>query len=135
MRRALNNRSLIGRFKEILLWVAEKSGKTFIEFNEEGTTRTCNVCLHKVQEGIPLAMRQWECPHCKTFHIRDENAAINGLKKVLWDLREKNEASASVVSSSDLVFVKERWAWCVSPSGVVSTLRGRNSEIFAAPRN
>jgi putative transposase len=135
MRRAMNNRSLIGRFKEVLSWVAEKSGKTFHEFDEKGTTRTCNQCLHKVEGGIPLAIREWECPHCKTFHIRDENAAINGLKKVLWDLREKKEALASIVSGSDLGFVKERWAWCVSPSGVVSTLRGRNSEIFAASGN
>ena len=135
MRRAMNNRSLIGRFKEVLSWVAEKSGKTFHEFDEKGTTRTCNQCLHKVEGGIPLAIREWECPHCKTFHIRDENAAINGLKKVLWDLREKKEALASIVSGSDLGFVKERWAWCVSPSGVVSTPRGRNSEIFAASGN
>ena len=135
MRRAMNNRSLIGRFKEVLSWVAEKSGKTFLEFDEKGTTRTCNKCLHEVEGGIPLAIREWECPHCKTFHIRDENAAINGLKKILWDLREKNEAFASIVSGSDLGSVKERWAWCVSPSGVVSTLRGRNSEIFAASGN
>jgi putative transposase len=135
MRRAMNNRSLIGRFKEVLSWVAEKSGKTFCEFNEKGTTRTCNKCLHQIEGGISLAIRRWECPYCKTLHIRDENAAINGLKKVLWDLKEKNEALASIVSGSDLDFVKERWAWCVSPSGVVSTLQGRSSEIFAAPGN
>ncbi len=76
MRRAMNNRSLIGRFKEVLSWVAEKSGKTFLEFDEKGTTRTCNKCLHEVEGGIPLAIREWECPYCKTFHIRDENAAI-----------------------------------------------------------
>ena len=135
MRRAMNNRSLIGRFKEVLSWVAEKSGKTFLEFDEKGTTRTCNKCLHEVEGGIPLAIRKWECPHCKTFHIRDENAAINGLKKILWDLKEKKEVLASIVSGSDLGSVKERWAWCVSASGVVSTLRGRNSEIFAASGN
>lgn len=60
---------------------------------------------------------------------------LGNFKKVLWDLIEKKEASASIVSGSDLGFVKERWAWCVSPSGVVSTLRGRNSEIFAASGN
>jgi hypothetical protein len=56
-------------------------------------------------------------------------------KKGPADLKEKNEALASIVSGLDLDFVKERWAWCVSPSGVVSTLQGRNSEIFAASGN
>ncbi len=40
MRRAMNNRSLIGRGKEVLKWVAQKSGKTFIEYDEKGATRT-----------------------------------------------------------------------------------------------
>src|SRR4029077_18035853 len=42
MRRAMNNRSLIGQFKEVLHWVATKSGKTFVQYNEQGTTRTCH---------------------------------------------------------------------------------------------
>jgi hypothetical protein len=92
-------------------------------------------CLHIVEEGIPLSVRIWQCPQCKIIHIRDENAAINGLLKALWDLLQKNEVLTSLVSCSDLVSVKERWAWCVSPSGVVSTLRGQSSEIFAAPGN
>ncbi len=83
MRRAMNNRSLISRFKDVLSWVAEKSGKTFREFDEKGTTRTCNKCLHEVEGGIPLAVRKWECPRCKALHIRDENSGINGLKKIL----------------------------------------------------
>ncbi len=40
MRRAMNNRSLIGRFKDVLSWVAQKSGKSYEEFQEEGTTRS-----------------------------------------------------------------------------------------------
>ena len=136
MRRAMNNRSLIGRFKGILSWVARKSGKTFFEFDEKGTTRTCSHCLHVEEQGIPVSLRQWECPQCKTMHIRDENAAINGLRKVLRDLPTKTEGEIpSQVSGSDLTLIKERWAWCVLPSGVHVTPRGQNSEVFAAPRN
>ena len=40
----MNNRSLIGRFKQALKWVAIKSGKTCIEYDEKGTTRTCHCC-------------------------------------------------------------------------------------------
>lgn len=130
MRRAMANRSLIGRWKNTLAWVAKKSGKSFIEFDERGTTRTCHHCLHVEQQGIPVLIRQWTCPQCQTVHIRDENAAINGLKKVLRDLPQKNEGEYPlIVSGSDLAFVKKRWAWCVLPSGVHMTPRGQNCEI------
>ena len=130
MRRAMNNRSLIGRWKNVLSWVAHKSGKTFFEFDEKGTTRTCSHCLHVEEQGIPLVLRQWECPECRIVHIRDENAAINGLRKVLRDLPTKTGGEISPqVSGSDLTLVKERWAWCVLPSGVRITPRGQGSGI------
>jgi putative transposase len=127
----MNNRSLIGRFKNTLSWVARKSGKTFIEFNEKGTTRTCHHCLHIEEQGIAVALRQWQCVQCQTLHIRDENAAMNGLRKVLRDLSQKNEGLCpSIVSGSDLAFIKKRWAWCVLPSGVLVTPRGQDSKVF-----
>ena len=129
MRRAMNNRSLIGRWKETLSWVTRKSGKLFFEFEEKGTTRTCSQCLYIQEEGIPLAIRQWQCPDCQTKHLRDENAAINGLRKVLRDLPTKSGGEIpSQVSSSDLDPVKERWAWSVLPSGVFVMLRGQDRE-------
>jgi putative transposase len=135
MRRAMNNRSLIGRWKHTLSWVARKSGKSFLEFDEKRTTRTCHHCLHIEEQGIPVTLRRWQCPQCQTMHIRDENAAINGLRKVLKDLPQKNEGEyPSIVSSSDLAFVKERWAWCVLPSGVLTTLRGQDGEEIRSTR-
>jgi putative transposase len=135
MRRAMNNRSLIGRFKETLAWVGKKSGKMYLEYNEKGTTRTCNRCDHVVEGGIPLANREWTCLGCKAHHIRDENAAINGLIKILRNLIQKGEGKPLQESGSDLVLVIKRWAWCVLPSGVHNTLRGQNSEIIAAAGN
>jgi Transposase and inactivated derivatives len=134
MRRVMNNRSLIGRWKNTLSWVARKSGKTFIEFDEKGTTRTCHHCLYVEKQGIPVNLRQWQCPGCQTEHIRDENAAINGLKKVLRDLQKNEGEHLSLVSGSDLALIKERWAWCVLPSGVVITPRGQNSEAIRSSR-
>lgn len=111
MRRAMNNRSLIGRFKHTLSWVASKSGKTFIEYDEKGTTRTSSRCQCIQTEGILPSVRQWQCLQCRTNHIRDENAAINGLRKVLRDSSKKNEdEKSSIVSGSDLAFIKKRWA-------------------------
>jgi putative transposase len=126
MRRAMNNRSLIGRFKGVLSWVAKKSGKTFQEFDEKGTTRSCRHCYYVIEEGLCPSIREWECPQCKAKHIRDENSAINGLEKVLSNLRKTGEF-ISPVSGSDLV-VKKRWAWRVSTSGVIPIPRGRDCE-------
>ncbi|KAF0248020.1 MAG: transposase OrfB [bacterium] len=77
MRRAMNNRSLIGRFKQIVEWVAIRSGRIYLEYEEKGTTRTCHKvdCSYVVDGGLAPDIRQWVCPKCQSFHIRDENAA------------------------------------------------------------
>ncbi|MFI5344661.1 MAG: RNA-guided endonuclease InsQ/TnpB family protein, partial [Chlamydiales bacterium] len=118
MRRAMNNRSLIGRFKEALSWVGQKSGKTFIEYDEKGTTRTCHCCYHIVEDGIPVHMRIWKCPTCQITHIRDENAAKNGLIRVLRDLGKNCGTEVPLVSCSDPIQVTEWCAWRALPSGV-----------------
>lgn len=130
MRRAMNNQSLIGRFKEVLSWVALKSGKSFHEFCEKGTTRTCHCCGHVVGGGILPELRTWTCSHCLTTHIRDENAAQNGLQKTLRDLHLKY-----LLPGSGRVSIQKRWAWRVWPSGVSLTSRGPYSDSVAPPRN
>ena len=80
------NQSLIGRFKETLAWTAARSGKVYGEWDEDGSTRTCHVCDYAVPGGIPPEVREWTCPDCGTRHLRDENAAMNGLVQVLKKL-------------------------------------------------
>lgn len=111
MRRSMNNESLIGRFKEVLAWVATRSGKLYLEYEEKGTTRTCHKCNYLVKEGIPVEVREWVCPNCTTFHIRDENAAQNGLFLLLDKLFLPRSGRVPVP-------VQERWTWKVLPSGV-----------------
>ena len=134
MRRAMNNRSVIGRFKATLKWVADKSGKTYLEYDESGTTRTCHQCEYKHDDALHPSIRQWKCPDCKAFHLRDENAALNGLKRVFNDPKIKSEMKVSTVPGSGLDSVTERWAWRVLPSGIVIS-RGQNSEQITASRN
>lgn len=127
MRRAMNNRSLIGRFKETLSWVALKSGKLYLEYDEKGTTRTCHVCDYKLIDGLSPQIRHWQCPRCSASHGRDENAACNGLRKIVSQLPAfENSAFALSVPSSGRVHLHERWAWRVYPRGVVSSSRGIN---------
>ena len=40
------------------------------------SSKRCNVCGHIVG-ALPLSIREWECPKCKSKHDRDHNAAIN----------------------------------------------------------
>jgi putative transposase len=134
MRRAMNNRSMIGRFKATLKWVAEKSGKTYLEYDEEGTTRTCCQCGYRHGSALHPSIRQWECPGCRAFHLRDENAALNGLKRVFNDPKIKSEMKVSLVPGSGLDSVTERWAWRVLPSGIVIS-RGQNGDQTQASRN
>lgn len=119
MRRAMNNRSLIGRFKPVMEWTATRSGKVYVKYDETGTTRTCHVpeCRYVVEGGIPLDVREWTCPKCQAHHLRDENAAQNGLDK----LREQNVLPRS---GHTPVTITARWAWQVSPRGVLVTPRG-----------
>ena len=126
----MNNRSLIGRFKQIVEWLATRSGRIYLEYEEKGTTRTCHKegCSYVVEGGIAPDIREWICPKCQSFHIRDENAALNGLKIVFDKLNLPRLGRALAVS--------ERWAWQVLPSGVYS-LRGQGgfSQEKQLPRN
>lgn len=40
------------------------------------SSKRCSACGHIV-ERLPLSVREWDCPECKTHHDRDENAAVN----------------------------------------------------------
>jgi putative transposase len=124
MRRSMNNDSLLGRFKHILRWTAAKSGKTCIEYDEKGTTRTCHICSYEVPGGLHPSIRSWLCPVCQTMHLRDENAAHNGLAKILRDLNKEGESYGSQVPCSGPVHVNERWVWRVSPSGIMVSAAG-----------
>lgn len=111
MKRAMYNRSLIGRLRDIVGWVALRSGKKFIRYDEQGTTRTCHSCRFVIEAGLDPRVREWDCPKCGIHHQRDENAAMNGLACVLGKLGMPRSGHMPVT-------VTARWIWRVTPRGV-----------------
>jgi putative transposase len=124
MRRAMNNRSIIGTFKDALSWCAEKSGKRAVKWNETGSTRECHACKKVVEGGLKPSIREWQCEKCAMHHHRDENSAIHGLRRM--SEKERSPSILGSVPGSGPVFIKKRWAWRVLPSGVLVTLRGES---------
>ncbi len=114
MRRSMNNQSLNRRFKHVLSWVALRSGKAYLEWEEGGSTRTCHDCTYTVIEGIPPEVRAWDCPNCSRSHIRDENAARNGLTRTL---------KALGVPCSGRREVSSRRVWRFNGLGLTSGVR------------
>jgi putative transposase len=47
-----------------------------IEIDPAYTSMDCSQCGYRNYQ-LKLSDREWECPSCKTIHIRDSNAAIN----------------------------------------------------------
>ncbi len=40
------------------------------------SSKECCIC-HHINKDLKLSQRVWVCPHCKTVHDRDHNAAVN----------------------------------------------------------
>ena len=60
-------------------------GKMFLKVPPHHTTQTCSSCGHVLSgdEKLTLSDREWVCPVCGTYHIRDYNAAKNILARGL----------------------------------------------------
>ena len=66
-----------GMFKTFVKYKAEQEGKYFILVDKwYASTKTCSHCGYK-NNDITLKTREWICPECGTYHLRDHNAAIN----------------------------------------------------------
>ena len=72
-------------FLNMLTYKAKLYDKEFITVNPKNTTQTCHICGHIMagKEKLTLKDREWVCPVCGSYHIRDVNAAINVLNKGL----------------------------------------------------
>ena len=77
-------------FLQKLEYKANLYGRTFITVDPKNTTQMCHKCKFVMgtddTQKLTLKDRQWICPQCGTFHIRDHNASLNILDKGLAKL-------------------------------------------------
>ncbi|MCL8206192.1 transposase [Ligilactobacillus agilis] len=77
-------------FLQKLEYKANLYGRTFITVDPKNTTQMCHECKFVMgtndTQKLTLKDRQWTCPQCGAFHIRDHNASLNILDKGLAKL-------------------------------------------------
>ena len=66
-----------GEFRQILSYKCERYGINLIVADRWfPSSKLCSCCGYK-KIDLKLTDRDWTCPDCKTYHDRDENAAVN----------------------------------------------------------
>ena len=56
---------------------AMRGGQVVVADRFYAGSKRCSACGHKLDDYLPLAVRQWTCTACGAAHDRDVNAAIN----------------------------------------------------------
>ncbi len=82
LHRGVHNTGHLGRFVELLIYKAKLIGKRVIVIDERATSKTCAFCGHK-KEQMPLSKRIYHCEVCESVIDRDQNSAINIVKRFL----------------------------------------------------
>ena len=100
--------------------------------------RCSNPACHQKNSLLKLKDRAWVCPHCSTFHERDDNAAFN-LWQEGWRLLREQQASTScsvsTVGSTGVVRRGTDSGTAVSGAGLgsVPVKRKSSRKILALP--
>lgn len=72
-------------FLSILDYKSSMYGREFVKVNPRNTTQTCSACGFVMgtdgTDKLTLSDREWTCPNCGQYHIRDVNASQNILAK------------------------------------------------------
>jgi len=80
-------------FRRMVTYKCKWYGKTLVVVGSNyASSQLCNKCKYKNKAVKDLAVREWECPNCRTTHDRDHNAAKNILAEELRILSEMDEA-------------------------------------------
>jgi len=81
LNRAVFNDWGLYTFTQMLVYKCMLYGKDLVILDERDTSKTCSGCGHK--QNMPLWKRTYRCPECRLVVDRDENSAVNILKRYL----------------------------------------------------
>jgi len=103
-----------GELLRQLEYKAKWYGRTFYQTDRFfPSSKTCSNCQFIV-DNLPLNIREWDCPQCRSHHDRDHNAAKNILDKGLKDLKDlsgcgmQSDIKQKLVEASTLVESKKQ---------------------------
>jgi len=102
-RMVYNDWGLYG-FVQMLTYKCLHYGKALYKIDERDTTKMCHVCKRK--QDMPLWKRTYRCENCGLVMDRDENSAVNILKRYLAWLGPHTDESvrcAEVFTATDNV--------------------------------
>jgi putative transposase len=91
LNRAVYNEWGLSTFMQMLQYKCVRYGKALILIDERDTSKTCSGCGH--MQAMPLWKRTYRCPNedCRLVMDRDENSAVNILKRSLARLGPHTE--------------------------------------------
>ena len=69
------------QFVQMLTYKCLLAGKELVTLDERDTSKTCSGCGHL--QAMPLQKRTYRCGACSLVMDRDENSAVNILKRYL----------------------------------------------------
>jgi putative transposase len=103
-----------GTFTNFLAYKLERRGGKLVEIDRWfPSSKLCSNCFYQIGE-MPLDVREWTCPHCKTHHDRDGNAAQNIRAEGIRMIKAEGSAVSAV-------------------GGEVSPVLGRKSKFRHSP--
>ncbi|HYX15711.1 MAG TPA: RNA-guided endonuclease TnpB family protein [Nostoc sp.] len=103
-----------GTFTNFLTYKLERKGAKLVEIDRWfPSSKLCSNCFYQISE-MPLDVREWTCPHCKTHHDRDGNAAANIRAEGIRMIKAEGSAVSAV-------------------GGEVSPILGRKSKFRHSP--